>query len=484
MIKKIIIILNNDEFYDDAQLLARSFFVRAEIERIKKDDKKEDVFKPVKTVEISSDGETCTLNLNAIVPSAGIDQLTRGQVHDLFKRAMYKDISASTGKTLPWGFLTGVKPAKRITEIMKKNPEADESAVRKKFEIMYMVRPDKSRLAYEVAENEEKIMGKRLKDKGFSIYVGIPFCPSVCDYCSFGSVPVDSCGQDKVEEYLEALFNEIKKTGELIRDKYDKASCVYIGGGTPTTLSPEQTGRLLSCISDNFVLGHDVEYTFEAGRPDSISKEKLEVLKKHGVNRISINPQSMNEVTLQRIGRSHSEDDVFKAFEVVRSIGFDNINTDIILALPGEGPAEVGRTAEKIRQLAPDSLTVHSLAIKRAAAMTRSMLPEDLTEEDTERMVRCITDLANDLEMKPYYMYRQQNMAGNLENVGYAREGKESLYNVVIMEEVQDIIALGAGASSKFIYKDGRIERAINVKSINDYISRNDEMIERKRRLL
>ena len=232
------------------------------------------------------------------------------------------------------------------------------------------------------------------------------------------------------------------------------------------------------------MLGHDVEYTFEAGRPDSISKEKLEVLKKHGVNRISINPQSMNEVTLQRIGRSHSEDDVFKAFEVVRSIGFDNINTDIILALPGEGPAEVGRTAEKIRQLAPDSLTVHSLAIKRAAAMTRSMLPEDLTEEDTERMVRCITDLANDLEMKPYYMYRQQNMAGNLENVGYAREGKESLYNVVIMEEVQDIIALGAGASSKFIYKDGRIERAINVKSINDYISRNDEMIERKRRLL
>ena len=484
MIKKIIIILNEDEFYDDAQLLARSFFVQGEIERKKEEYKKEDGFKPVKTVEISSDSETCTLNLNALVPVAGIDHLTRGQVHDLFKRAMYKDISAATGKTLPWGFLTGVKPAKWITEIMRKNPGADENTVRKKFETMYMVRPDKSRLAYEVAKNEEKILGERLKDKGFSIYVGIPFCPSICDYCSFGSVPVDSCGKDKVEEYLEALFDEIEKTAVLIKDKYEKASCVYVGGGTPTILLPEQIEGLLACISNNFNPERDIEYTFEAGRPDSISKEKLEVLKKYGVNRISINPQSMNEDTLQRIGRNHSEEDIFKAFEIARDMGFDNINTDIILALPGEGPAEVEKTAEKIRRLAPDSLTVHSLAIKRAAVMTRDVFAETLTGEDMERMAGSVVALADDMEMKPYYMYRQQNMAGNLENVGYAKKGKESLYNIVIMEEVQDIIAMGAGASSKFIYENGRIERAINVKSINDYISRSDEMIERKRRLL
>ena len=484
MIKKIIIILNNDEFYDDAQLLARSFFVQADVERIKEEQIEENGFKPVKTVEISSDGETCTLHLNELVPDTGIKSLSRGQLHDLFKRAMYKDVAAATGITLPWGFLTGVKPAKRITELLKKNPNADESTVRRKFETMYLVRPDKSRLAYEVAVNEESILKDRLKGKGFSIYIGIPFCPSVCDYCSFGSVPVASCGESKVEEYLEVLFKEIEKTAALIKDKYDKASCIYVGGGTPTTLSTKQIGDLLGCVSENFVLGKDIEYTFEAGRPDSISKEKLEILKIYGVNRISINPQSMNEETLQRIGRDHTEEDVFKAFEIARNMGFDNINTDIILALPGEGPADVNKTAEKIRRLAPDSLTVHSLAIKRAAVMTRDVFAETLTGEDMERIAGSIADRADDMEMKPYYMYRQQNMAGNLENVGYAKKGKESLYNIVIMEEVQDIIAMGAGASSKFIYENGRIERAINVKSINDYISRNDEMIERKRRLL
>ncbi len=484
MIKKIIIILNNDEFYDDAQLLARSFFVQAEVERVYEEIKKDGNFKPVKTVEISSDGETCTLHLNSLVPRTGTSDLSKGQIHDLFKRAMYRDISAATGITLPWGFLTGVKPAKRITGILKDNPGIDEAGARKRFETMYLVRPDKSRLAYRVAVNEKEILQDRLNENGFSVYAGIPFCPSVCDYCSFGTVPVKSVSEDTIEAYVDALCNEIRKTADLIKGKYEKADSVYVGGGTPTTLSELQLGRVFEELRKCFKTDEITEFTVEAGRPDSFTRGKLEVLKRYGVNRISVNPQSMNEDTLKRIGRGHSEEDVYKAFELARGLGFDNINADIILALPGEGPEDVMETLEKISRLDPESITAHALAIKRAAAMTRDMLSEGLTKEDMEKMTGYVSEIAEGLGMHPYYMYRQQNMAGNLENTGFAKKGKESLYNIVIMEEVQDIIALGTGASSKFIFDNGRIERAINVKSLKDYIERNDEMIERKRRLL
>ena len=483
MIKKVIIILNDDEFYDDAQLLARSFFARASVERVK-EERKESGFVPQKTVEISSDGETVYLRLDGLVPSVGSMSLTRGQIHDIFKRAMYKDISASTGITLPWGFLTGVKPAKRITEILKKNPNIDEETARRKFEAAYMVRPDKSRLAYEVAKNEEKILTALHKERDFSIYLGIPFCPSVCSYCSFGSLPVNSVSEADIESYIDALCYEIKEVARMTRDKYSGLGAVYIGGGTPITLGEPHLERVFDTLVSEFGVENALEFTVEAGRPDAFTKAKLKLLKEKGVTRISVNPQSMNEATLKRIGRNHTTEDVRDAFKLARDLGFDNINTDIILALPGEGPKEVAETAEEIRALAPESLTVHSLAIKRAAAMDNKSLPSDLTAEDMEKMTAETVRLADELEMQPYYMYRQQNMAGNLENVGYAKEGRECLYNIVIMEEVQDIIALGCGASSKFIFDDGRIERAVNVKSLKDYIERTDEMIERKRRLL
>jgi oxygen-independent coproporphyrinogen-3 oxidase len=259
---------------------------------------------------------------------------------------------------------------------------------------------------------------------------------------------------------------------------------VYIGGGTPTTLEPYQLDRLLTELEDCFPVGDCLELTVEAGRPDSITREKLEVLRSHNVGRISINPQTMNQDTLDLIGRKHTVGQVREAFFLARECGFDNINMDIILGLPGEDEAKVHNTLREIGELHPDSLTVHSLAIKRAAALN---LWKDehraYAFHNTDEIIRASAECAKGMGMEPYYMYRQKNMAGNFENVGYAVPSKECVYNILIMEERQSIIALGAGASTKLCFPDGdsvRIERIENVKSVRDYILRIDEMLGRK----
>ena len=235
----------------------------------------------------------------------------------------------------------------------------------------------------------------------------------------------------------------------------------------------------------NFTIDDDIEFCVEAGRPDSIDEVKLLALKENGVNRISVNPQTINQKTLDIIGRDHTTEDVYKAFELARKTGFFNINTDIILGLPGEGEEEVKNTVSAIRQLSPESLTVHSLAIKRASRLKINAQDySDMVRENSERIMHMTSQLARDLNMRPYYMYRQQNMTGNFENTGYAKPGNESVYNIVIMEEVQDIIAFGAGASSKFLMGNNRFERAVNVKDIINYTERTEEMISRKKMLL
>ena len=287
---------------------------------------------------------------------------------------------------------------------------------------------------------------------------------------------------DRVDAYLDSIEKEIDYVAEAFKDK--KLNTIYIGGGTPTTLEPDQLERLLSKIENSFNLSFLQEWTVEAGRPDSITREKLKTIKRHPVTRISINPQTMKDETLELIGRRHTVLQVKDAFLLAREEGFDNINMDIIVGLPQETREDVENTLEEIKKLGPDNLTVHSLAIKRAARLnTQKEEYAGMKSVNSESTMELTQDAAEEMGMKPYYLYRQKNMTGNMENVGYAKPGKEGIYNILIMEEMQTIVALGAGAITKAVYPNGRIERCENVKDIKTYLEKTDEMIERKKRL-
>lgn len=400
-------------------------------------------------------------------------------VRNCLKRMMYRSLRKLTGRELPWGTLTGVRPTKLVYSMLEEK-RTEEEITRLLFR-EYYVSERKSRLAVKVAENEMRLLKQVDYGKGYSLYAGIPFCPTTCLYCSFTSYPLHSW-RDKVDSYVDAMTGELKFIARLMKDR--KPDTFYMGGGTPTTLEPGQMDRVLSCLEENYDFSGLKEYTVEAGRPDSISREKLMVLKKHGVNRISINPQTMNEDTLRLIGRQHSVEQVRQAYYLARECGFENINMDLIVGLPGEDGEAVRRTLEEIKKLSPDSLTVHSLAIKRASRL--NILWEeykDYSRINTDDIINMTADYAAAMGMEPYYLYRQKNMAGNFENVGYARPGKEGLYNILIMEEKQTIMAAGAGATTKVVFpEENRIERIENVKDVRTYIENIDEMIDRKRR--
>ncbi len=334
----------------------------------------------------------------------------------------------------------------------------------------------------EIAQREKELLSRIHPEDGYSLYIGIPFCPTTCLYCSFTSYPL--CKFERmVEAYIDCLIKELQFVGEAYKNRV--LDSVYIGGGTPTTLEPAQLDRLLAALRANFDFGTVQEFTVEAGRADSITKEKLDVLKKHGVGRISINPQTMNGETLKLIGRQATPEQVREAFAMARAVGGFHINMDIILGLPNEGEADVTHTIEEIAAMKPDSLTVHSLAIKRASQLSKWIEENGMeTLKNTDRTMEIAAQGAEKLGMHPYYLYRQKNMSGNFENVGYATEGKEGLYNILIMEEKQTIVACGAGSITKMVYPDGRIERCEDVKDVALYIEKIDEMIARKRGFL
>ena len=288
-------------------------------------------------------------------------------------------------------------------------------------------------------------------------------------------------GKKEVDNYLSALFKEIQYVSEMIKGYH--LTTVYMGGGTPTSLNARQMDALLCCLEEHFDLKGIREFTIEAGRPDSLDMDKLRVMKSHGIERVSINPQTLNQKTLDIIGRRHTVEDVERAFDMARQAGFSNINMDLILGLPGETSADVMRTLEGVRAMGPESLTVHSLAVKRASRLNQNLAQyPPASQEAVNRMIGMALETAEMMGMEPYYMYRQKNIAGNLENVGYSKPGKECLYNILIMEEKQSIIALGAGGSTKLVYpEEKRIERIENVKSVKDYMERIDEMIRRKK---
>lgn len=401
------------------------------------------------------------------------------EVKNRVKQELYLMLQELTGKSLPWGTLSGIRPTKIPVAMLEEG--RGEEQVRQEMKDTYFISDEKLDLSMSVAQREIEILSKTDYQNSYSIYIGIPFCPSTCLYCSFTSYPIHSYRQ-MVNAYLDALCLEIQALAPDFQEK--KLVTVYVGGGTPTTLEPYQLDRVLSTVKEAFDFTNVREFCVEAGRPDSITKEKLLVLKKHGVDRISINPQTMQNETLKLIGRAHTVEQVKQAFYLARECGLDNINMDFILGLPREGTEEVRHSMMEAERLAPDSITVHSLAIKRASRL--GMNPEDYkqyTMENNQNIIRITQEYAKRMHMMPYYMYRQKNIAGNMENVGYAKAGKEGLYNILIIEEKHTILAFGAGASTKLVFpqQNQKIVRVENVKDVKNYIDRIQEMIARKK---
>lgn len=390
------------------------------------------------------------------------------------KKGVYQLFSKTLNKELPWGTLTGIRPTKIVFDGFSEGKT--EREIVQHFQQDYLASEEKASLCTQVVKREQELLAKLPYKEGYSLYVGIPFCPSTCLYCSFTSYPVSSF-QDMIPQYLTALMKEAAYVKEAYKDK--QLQTLYIGGGTPTALSADDLRYLLSHLSSLFDFSSIGEITVEAGRPDSIDKEKLDVLIQYGVTRISINPQSMNDKTLKLIGRNHSVEDVKKKFYMAREVGFANINMDTICGLPEEGMTELENTYEQIQRLDPESLTVHSLAIKRSSEL--SQRKDQYHYGASEEMVSYANQSAKAMGMAPYYLYRQKNIPGNLENVGFSKKTKECFYNILIMEELHDIIAIGAGTSTKILNrKEHSIARIENLKDVSQYMERIDEMIHRK----
>lgn len=392
------------------------------------------------------------------------------------KFTIYNVLKKETGLQSPWGLLTGIRPAKIVREL--KDLGLSYKEIKEHFENFYCVDAKKADLAIKVAKKEFNII-KNNDGKDMSIYIGIPFCPTRCLYCSFTSYPLDKY-KNRTTEYLNALTKEIEFTKGYTKDR--RIENIYIGGGTPTSLSAYELESLLYNIHEKFNMDYINEFTVEAGRPDTINLEKLNILKKYNVSRISINPQTMNNKTLALIGRNHTVEDFKYSYKLARDAGFNNINVDIILGLLGENLEDVKHTMEEITNLNPENITVHTLSIKRASRLKEELSKHNFIDiKVMNEMLNTVKNFTEAINMTPYYLYRQKNMIGNCENVGYSKKGFEGIYNIQIMEERQDILALGAGASSKFVnLKTNKLNRIFNVKSVDDYIARIDDMIKRK----
>ena len=379
---------------------------------------------------------------------------------------------------LSWGVMSGIRPAKVVREYSENGYSKDE--IKNILKNLYNTSADKAELALTVAENEKKILEKTDKNS-ISIYIGIPFCPSRCLYCSFVSTDIKNSGK-YMDSFVELLIKEIEKTAEIIKHCGLHVENIYIGGGTPTTLSEKNLALMLKSIEKNFMSDKIKEFTLEAGRPDTINQEKLIIAQNTGVNRISINPQTMNDITLKKIGRCHTSDMIREKYYMARKCGFKNVNMDLIAGLPDETVDMYKYSLMEVEKMDPENITVHSMCIKKAAALRFSGI--ELTKSKNMNMMLDLTMH----EMKksgrsPYYMYRQKNISGNLENVGYAKKGCMSFYNVNIMEEVQTIIALGCGAVTKIVIDD-KIERIFNFKDPYEYINRFDEILKKKEDIL
>lgn len=402
-------------------------------------------------------------------------------IKTLIKRSIYKLLSEYKKKQYPWGILTGIRPVKIVNDLIKK--QYNDNVIIDILKNHYLISDDRISLMIDIAKRQQKHILKNNK-KSISIYIGIPFCPTKCHYCSFASYSIAS-QSEYVSLYIDKLIIEMREVSKYLKQNNLNIQTVYIGGGTPTSLDASNFKKLLDAVCDFFTDGC-IEFTCEAGRPDTIDHNKLELMKNAKVTRLSINPQTMNDVTLNTIGRFHTSKKIYEAYEMAKQYGFSNINMDIIIGLPGEEKKHLENTLNQIIKLNPKSITVHTLALKRASKMHEN-LDNYSCSDDSEvlQMMKLTRDYMDKHSYNPYYLYRQKFMKENLENIGFCKDGYECLYNINIMEENQTIVAFGADAVTKVIFfEENRIERQHNIKEYKLYMQSIDKMIEDKIKLI
>lgn len=481
--------LDNHEFYNEAADIVRMYFGKCEMERFEGALADSQSFLKVYDVIISSSLKITRTSCTCITDYLSMEKQEQAEAEDiiepedskalkrLVKKSMYKLLATVFKREYPWGILTGIRPVKIVHELMDKGLQ--DSEIPDMLTGEYLMSGDRARLAVEIASIERPFIYP-VNDSAVSIYIGIPFCPSRCHYCSFTSNSIDKL-HSYVEPYLESLVHEIRSVSEFLHRSGYTVQTVYIGGGTPTALNAVQLERLMKCVTQCF--GYSAaEFTCEAGRPDSITRKKLQVLSGYKVSRISINPQTMNDATLKCIGRAHDTEQVVECFKLAREEGFKNINMDLILGLPGETMEHLAHTLFEIRKLDPESVTVHTMALKRASVYHEGLSNKPATDEDiVSQMMEYAKGFLREMGMRPYYLYRQKHMLQNLENIGFAKKGFECIYNMQIIEEKQTNVAFGADAVTKiFISSENRIERQHNIKDVKLYVENIENMISDK----
>ena len=394
----------------------------------------------------------------------------RREVKRRYKEALYGLMQQMYPAALPWGILTGVRPVKLAHQLML--VENDSQKVVERLEHDYLVSPSKARLLAEITAVQAPLLSS-VKPRQVSVYIGIPLCPSRCSYCSFISQAVRGADDPLIGAYGEALQKELQGALAWLQETNREIDTLYIGGGTPSVLSAGQMEDLLKTLSTHWDLSQIREITFEAGRPDTLDREKLQILRRYPVHRLSINPQSLQPETLVRINRCHTVEQFYEAWHLAKEMGFETLNLDLIIGLPGENEQHVLKTLTELESLQPDNLTVHALALKRSSELKTSAAGQSLQDEAAQELMEQVYRFTEKLGLRPYYLYRQKEMAGHLENVGFSHPGKEGLYNVLMMEEKQTIMGLGAGAVSKLYHADtDRIQRLPQIKDVPLYIQR------------
>ena len=466
--------VKNHNFHFELENLTRLFFPNEKITVIRDFSEPQP---PCIYTEVS-DKITISVNIGSFNKSeTAVKKLTDDDNELVSAQLLYKLLCDFTGLTQPWGILTGVRPVKLLRRLAE---ESNEEQAVKKFEKDFFVSNEKIALSRETEHNERKIL-ELSKPESFSLYVGIPFCPSRCSYCSFVMASIERA-EKLIEPYTKLLCEEIKRTAEIANKLGLRLETVYFGGGPPTSLSAEQLYTVLRTVNNSFDMSTCREFTVEAGRPDTIDIAKLFALKENKVDRISINPQTVNDEVLKTIGRKHTAQQFFDAFELARKCGFDNINTDLIAGLPTDTPESFKNSLDSIVRLNAECITVHTLCMKRASRLTTEGVTLDLQQaRDAREMLAYTQNILGQNEYIPYYMYRQSRMVGNLENVGWSKKGFESLYNVYVMDETHTILACGSGGVTKLKRNNpDYLERIFNFKYPYEYIDRFDELIQRK----
>lgn len=466
--------VKNHNFHFELENLTRLFFPNEKITVIRDFSEPQP---PYIYTEVS-DKITISVNIGSFNKSeTAVKKLTDDDNELVSAQLLYKLLCDFTGLTQPWGILTGVRPVKLLRRLAE---ESNEEQAVKKFEKDFFVSNEKIALSRETEHNERKIL-ELSRPESFSLYVGIPFCPSRCSYCSFVMASIERA-EKLIEPYTKLLCEEIKRTAEIANKLGLRLETVYFGGGTPTTLSAEQLDTVLRTVNKCFDMSTCREFTVEAGRPDTIDSAKLFALKENKVDRISINPQTTNDEVLKTIGRKHTAQQFFDAFELARKCGFDNINTDLIAGLPTDTPESFKNSLDSIVRLNAECITVHTLCMKRASRLTTEGVTLDLKQaRDAREMLAYTQNILGQNGYIPYYMYRQSRMVGNLENVGWSKKDFESLYNVYVMDETHTILACGSGGVTKLKRNNpDYLERIFNFKYPYEYIDRFDELIQRK----